>query len=82
MKVTREIVNGALLGNYLGKKVSIIGFVTDINQNATSFEMRSVDNMTITIKVSSVLDDMIEGYVEVSVKLLGFFNLKISININ
>lgn len=63
--VLREIVNGATLGGYLNKKVSIVGYVTDKTPNGLSFDVRTTDNQIVKVTLKRPLDQPVEGYVEV-----------------
>lgn len=65
VKLTRNISNGKLLAQFNNQPVSITGVVSNINPNAQSFDIRTVDNITVKINLTSPLDDMLEGYVEV-----------------
>lgn len=67
VNLLRNVVNGKLLNQYNNKPVSIIGIVTNINPNGSSFDIRTTDNMTVPINLTSPLDDMLEGYVEVRI---------------
>ncbi|KAJ8986044.1 hypothetical protein NQ317_013929 [Molorchus minor] len=61
----REIVNGAQLKGFNGKKVSITGFVMEKSSNGMSFDLRASDNQIVKINLKRPLDKPLEGYVEV-----------------
>ncbi|KAJ8955140.1 hypothetical protein NQ318_009033 [Aromia moschata] len=61
----REIVNGGQLGGFIGKKISITGFITEKNPNGMAFEIRAADNQIVKITLRRPLDRPIEGYIEV-----------------
>lgn len=62
--VTSLIVNGAQLGNFVGKRVSIIGFVHEDNPGV-SFTLESTDNIKVIIKMKKPILESINGYVQV-----------------
>ncbi|CAH0554974.1 unnamed protein product [Brassicogethes aeneus] len=61
----RDIINGAQLSRFTGKKVSILGHVTESAPNGMSFQLRAVDNVVVKINLKTPLDAPLEGYVEV-----------------
>lgn len=61
----REIVNGAQLGAFINKKISVTGFVIDKAPNGLSFDLRTTDNQIVKINLKRVMDHPVEGYVEV-----------------
>lgn len=65
MSNIREIVNGAQLGAFINKKVSITGFVIDKAPNGLSFDLRTTDNQIVKITLKRVIENPLEGYVEV-----------------
>lgn len=65
MSNLREMVNGAQLGAFMNKKVSITGFVVDKAPNGLSFDLRTTDNIIVKINLKRVVDHPLEGYVEV-----------------
>lgn len=62
-----QMVTGAQLIAFTGKKVSIIGVVEQCDTN--SFTIRSVDDLLVPIRVKEPLDGPLEGYVEVKPNL-------------
>ncbi|KAK5645441.1 hypothetical protein RI129_006815 [Pyrocoelia pectoralis] len=61
----REIVNGAMLPQYNGKKVSITGLVTKVNPNGITFDMRSSDDKIVKVNLRKPHSNILEGHVEV-----------------
>ncbi|KAI4460752.1 replication protein a3 [Holotrichia oblita] len=61
----REIVNGQQLPQFIGKKVSVTGLVTNINPNCITFDISTTDNKTIKVNLKKPYNDLLEGYVEV-----------------
>lgn len=61
----REVVNGTLLPQYNGKKVSLTGLVTNVAPNGMSFEMNTVDDVTVKVNLKKPQKDIARTYVEV-----------------
>ncbi|GJQ75806.1 hypothetical protein Trydic_g17875 [Trypoxylus dichotomus] len=61
----REIVNGQQLAQFIGKKVSVTGLVTNVNPNCITFDITTVDNKPIKVNLKKPYNDLLEGYVEV-----------------
>lgn len=64
--VLREIVNGDLLAHSMEKNVTVFGKVQSVDPNGKSFEIKTVDNVMVTVNLNVPLDDLLEGYVEVN----------------
>lgn len=62
----REIVNGQQLSQFIGKKVSLTGLITNINPNCITFDICTTDNKIIKVNLKKPNNDLLEGYVEVS----------------
>lgn len=75
MKVLRNIVNGKLLNQFNNQPVSVMGVVSHISPSKQSFEMKTTDDVTVTVNLATPCDDPLEGYVEVSLSMfLSFQN--------
>lgn len=61
----REICNGALLPRFTGKKVSVVGLVTQVNPNGLTFDMRTTDDVVVKVNFKKPFMNALEGYVEV-----------------
>ncbi|KRT79361.1 hypothetical protein AMK59_7349, partial [Oryctes borbonicus] len=61
----REIVNGQQLPQFIGKKVSIVGLVTNVNSNCITFDITTTDSKPIKVNLKKPYNDLLEGYVEV-----------------
>lgn len=61
----REIVNGAMLPQYNGKRVSITGLVTKLNPNGITFDMRASDDTVVKVNLRKPHSNTLEGHVEV-----------------
>lgn len=63
----REIVNGALLNQFSGKNVSIVGCILKIDSGGTAFEIRTTDDNIIKIMLQRSMSDILNvgKYVEV-----------------
>lgn len=66
MENLRQIVNGKLIPQYSGKKVSVTGLVTNVDPNGLSFNMKTVDEVDIKVNVKKPIRDALSGYVEVN----------------
>lgn len=66
----RQIVNGALLGQYNGKNVSLIGCVLKLESNGSAIEIRTTDDHIIKVMLQRPMNDILNmgTYVEVSTK--------------
>lgn len=64
--VIREIVTGDLLGHSLNKNVTVFGKIESVDPNGKSFQVKTVDNVVVTVNLTVPLDDLLEGYVEVN----------------
>lgn len=62
----REIVNGTLLQLFNGKPVSITGVVDHVNGSGLTFDMRSVDDVTVKVIMKKPRAG-ISGWVEVCI---------------
>lgn len=60
-----EIVNGALLPQFNGKKVNITGLVTQINPNGLIIDIRTVDDVPLKVNFKKPFRDNLEGFIEV-----------------
>lgn len=58
-------VNGTLLPQFNGKKVCIVGLVSNMNPNGLTFDMNTVDDVTVKVNLRKPQRDILEGYVEV-----------------
>lgn len=67
----REIVNGGMLSQFMGKRVTIIGLVTNVNANGLTFDIKAVDDVTVKVNLRQPNQDALTGHVEVS----GLFSL-------
>lgn len=63
---SREIVNGSMMPQYTGKKVSVTGLVTKINPNGLTFDVRAMDDVEIKVNLKRPNNDILEGLVQVS----------------
>ncbi|KAF5292019.1 hypothetical protein FQA39_LY14136 [Lamprigera yunnana] len=61
----REIVTGAMLPRYIGKKVSVTGLVTKVNPNGLTFDIRSTDDVVVKVNMRRPRTNPLEGHVEV-----------------
>ncbi|KAF5308531.1 hypothetical protein FQR65_LT06196 [Abscondita terminalis] len=61
----REIINGAMMPQYIGKKVSVTGLVTKVNPNGLTFDIRSVDDVSVKVNLRKPHTNPLEGHVEV-----------------
>lgn len=61
----RTKVNGKFLQQYSGKPISILGQILKVHTNGSSFEMKSTDNQVINVILSDVLQEPLDGWVEV-----------------
>lgn len=62
--------NGTLLPQFNGKKVCIVGLVSNMNPNGLTFDINTVDDVTVKVNLRKPQRDLLEGYVEVSFESL------------
>lgn len=63
-------VNGTLLPQFNGKKVCIVGLVSNMNSNGLTFDINTVDDVTVKVNLRKPQRDILEGYVEVFITVL------------
>lgn len=57
--------NGSLLPQFNGQKVCIVGIVENMNPNGLTFDINTVDDITVKVNLRKPQRDLLEGYVEV-----------------
>lgn len=67
-----ERTNGTLLPQFNGKKVCIVGAVSNMNPNGLTFDINTVDDVSVKVNLRKPQRDILEGYVEVSYLKLFF----------
>lgn len=70
-----ERTNGTLLPQFNGKKVCIVGLVSNMNPSGLTFDINTVDDVTVKVNLRKPQRDLLEGYVEVFARCWPF-NLK------
>lgn len=65
-----ERTNGTLLPQFNGKKVCIVGLVSNMNPNGLTFDINTVDDVTVKVNLRKPQRDVLEGYIEVGVESL------------
>lgn len=60
-----ERTNGMLLPQFNGKKVCIVGLVTNVNPNGLTFDINTVDDVSVKVNLRKPQRDILEGYIEV-----------------
>ncbi|XP_048510501.1 replication protein A 14 kDa subunit-like isoform X2 [Athalia rosae] len=61
----KKRINGQLLAQHIGDQMILLGFVNKVNSNGTSLELKTSDNMLVTVDLQEPIDSCLEGYVEV-----------------
>ncbi|XP_022196649.1 replication protein A 14 kDa subunit isoform X1 [Nilaparvata lugens] len=61
----RHQVNGATLPQFQGKNVSIFGEILKSDPSGRSFDIKTSDNMIVSVSVNQPLTEPISGLVEV-----------------
>ncbi|KDR16179.1 replication protein A 14 kDa subunit-like [Zootermopsis nevadensis] len=60
----RVRVNGVALARFMGKPVSIMGTVLNTHASGISVEIKTVDNLVVTVKMQEPLQEPLSGLVE------------------
>ncbi|RZF47048.1 hypothetical protein LSTR_LSTR012306 [Laodelphax striatellus] len=61
----RQQVNGASLSQFQGKNVSIFGEILKSDPSGRSFDIKTSDNMIVSVSMSQPLTEPVSGLVEV-----------------
>lgn len=62
----RPLVTGRILDNYIGQKITVIGYVPKSHPNGTSFELKASDDQEIKVMLTDPIKDLVYGLVEVN----------------
>lgn len=65
LSVFRTRVNGSLLGQFVGKSVSLIGTVIKTNPGGKSFDVQTGERQVVTVNMERPLDEPVSGLVEI-----------------
>ncbi|XP_044271647.1 uncharacterized protein LOC123015778 [Tribolium madens] len=60
-----NIVTGAQMAGFVGKNVSVYGFVSGSRVGDRTFTLRSSDDLMVSVELDKPLTEDIDGYVEV-----------------
>ncbi|XP_046412669.1 replication protein A 14 kDa subunit-like [Neodiprion fabricii] len=61
----KKRINGQLVSQHIGDQIILLGSINKINPSGTSMELKTSDNMIITVSLSEPIDSHLEGYIEV-----------------
>lgn len=59
-------INGVLLKHFNGKKVCVVGSVSNMHPNGLSFDITTVDSLIVKINLRKPQRDLLGCYIEVN----------------